>query len=172
VPDAGFVDESGVDLYGHFSPRVRDNSTGVAPVVQVMPKLQEMCGEPVVPLSDEKAKVVSLEISNEALSSHVLDFKESGDVVLPKSIGHVVPVGDVVATSLAAARVPGSLVAKEICDFFATLAAANPRSSKTIGCLLKEKVNKDKSKKGGTMKNSNKCRRKKSGAMEKVYAVA
>jgi hypothetical protein len=84
----------------------------------------------------------------------------------------VVPVGDVVATSSAAARVPGSLVAKEICDFFATLAAANPGSSKTIGCLLNEKANRDKSKKGGTMKNSNKCRRKKSGAMEKVYAVA
>jgi hypothetical protein len=37
---------------------------------------------------------------------------------------------------------------------------------------LKEKANRDKSKKGGTMKNSNKCRRKKSDAMEKVYAVA
>jgi hypothetical protein len=122
VPDAG-----------HFSPLVRDNSTGVAPVVQVMPKLQEMCGEPVVPLSDEKAKVVSLEISNEALSSHVLDFKESGDVVLPKSIGHVVPVGDVVATSSAAARVPGSLVAKEICDFLPLWLLLTPDHPRRLG---------------------------------------
>jgi hypothetical protein len=37
---------------------------------------------------------------------------------------------------------------------------------------LKEKANRDKSKKGGTMKNSNKCRRKKSGIMEKIYVVA
>jgi hypothetical protein len=146
--------------------------------MQVTPELQEMCGKLVVPLSDEKPKVDSLEISDVALSSHALDFEESGDVVLPKFIGHVVPVGDVVDTSTAVARVPGSLVAKEICDVLATLAAAIPGSSKTIGCLLKEKAIRDKSKKGGaiprlvTMVKSNKCRRKKSGAIEKVYAVA
>jgi hypothetical protein len=39
VPDVGLVDESGADLYGHFSPRVSDNSTVVAPVVQIMPEL-------------------------------------------------------------------------------------------------------------------------------------
>jgi hypothetical protein len=93
--------------------------------------------------------VDALEISDVALSSHTLDLEESGYVVLPRSIGHVVSVSDVVHTSGALAPVPGSLVSKEICDFFATLVAANPGSGKTIGCLLKKKANKDKSKKGG-----------------------
>jgi hypothetical protein len=92
----------------------RINSTVVALVVQIMPELQEMCGNLVVPLSDVKADVDSLEISDVALSSHGLDLEESGAVVFPKSIGHVVPVSDVVHTSGQLARVPGSLVAKEI----------------------------------------------------------
>jgi hypothetical protein len=78
-----------------------------------------MCGNLVVPLSDVKADVDSLEISDVALSSHGLDLEESGGVVFPKSIGHVVPVSDVVHTSRELARVPGYLIAKEICDFFA-----------------------------------------------------
>jgi hypothetical protein len=57
-----------------------------------MPELQEMCGELVVSLSDAHAEddVDALEISDVALSSHALDLEESGYVVLPRSIGHVV----------------------------------------------------------------------------------
>jgi hypothetical protein len=58
------------------------------------------------------------------------------------------------------------------------LAAANPGSGKTIGCLLKEKANRDKSKKGGASprlvtgkEKSNKCRRKKSDATERAFVV-
>lgn len=53
----------------------------------------------------------------------------------PESIGHVVPVGDVVVASRALAYVPEALFAKKICVFLATLDATNPRSSKMIDCL-------------------------------------
>lgn len=73
---------------------------------------------------------------------------------------------------------PGALTAKEICAFLATLDAVNPGSDKTIGCLLKEKVIRD-NKSGATSsrpvvlkKKSNKCRSKKSGAIEKASALA
>jgi hypothetical protein len=85
----------------------------------------------------------------------------------------VAPIGDVVATSRALAHVPEAIVAKEICNFMATLAAANPGFHKTIRCLFKEKGNKDKSKRGDVVKKkSKKCRSNKSDATGKVVTVA
>ena len=75
-------------------------------------------------------------------------------------------------------RVPGALIAKEICDFLATLDAANPESGKTVGCLLKEKAIKDKKSGGASSRpvvlkvKSSKCKSKKSGAIEKASTVA
>jgi hypothetical protein len=65
---------------------------------------------------------------------------------LPESIKHVVPVVHVVAMSGVLARVPGCLIAEEICNFLATLAIVNLGCDKTIRCLLKEKVSMDKRK--------------------------
>jgi hypothetical protein len=104
----------------------------MAPVLHIMPELPKLCGEPILSLSVEQVKVDSLEISAVASPpSPVIDLDESGDVdgpvsLSPECIGRVAPVGVVVDMSKASTRVPGSLVAKEICDFLATLAAANP----------------------------------------------
>ena len=145
----------------------------MAPLMQMMPELVELCGEPVLPLSGEQVKAVSSEISVVASPpSQVLDFEKSGVVHGAVSLSHVsVPVGDVVATSGPLPRAPGSLVPKEICDFFATLAAANPGSGKTIGYLLKEKAGKDKTKRS-SMKEKSKCRSKKGGATGNAPEIA
>jgi hypothetical protein len=119
VPDVCLADESGVDFYGRFSPTAMASMT---PVLHIMPELQELCGEHVLPLSVEQVKVDSLEISVvHSPPSQAIDFEESGDVDCvaspsPECIGHVAPIGDVVATSRALAHVPEAIVAKEICD--------------------------------------------------------
>ena len=130
----------------------------VALVLQIMPELLDLCGESTPPLSVEQLKVDPLEISVVAIPplpplepNQMLDFEEKGHSYVAmscssESIGHVVPVGDVVVAPKAMARVPGALIAKEICDFLATLDAANPGSGKTVGCPLKEKAMRDKSK--------------------------
>jgi hypothetical protein len=81
LADVGSTVESGGDLYGSFSPRVEASSTAVAPVLQIMPGLQKLCGELVIPQSDEPAKVDSLVASVMASSpSQAPGFEESGDV--------------------------------------------------------------------------------------------
>jgi hypothetical protein len=68
-----------------------DRSTFVAPVLQIMPGLQELCAELVLPQSDEPAKVDPLAVSIPALApSQTLGFEECGVV----GVRHVVPVGD------------------------------------------------------------------------------
>jgi hypothetical protein len=80
-----------------FSPRVGADSTIIAPVQQIMLELQELCGEAVVSLSNEQAKVDSFEISAMASSpSLVLDFKESGDIDSAVSLS-LEPIGRMVA---------------------------------------------------------------------------
>jgi hypothetical protein len=59
VPDVGFADGSGADLFGRLSPTVRASSTVMAPMLQLMPELQELCGEPVLPLSVQQMKADS-----------------------------------------------------------------------------------------------------------------
>jgi hypothetical protein len=54
VPDGGSIDRNGAGLYGCFSPRGRARSTVMAPVLHVMPELEELCGEPVLTLSVEQ----------------------------------------------------------------------------------------------------------------------
>jgi hypothetical protein len=95
------------------------------------------------------------------------------------SIRHIILVVDVLATFGVLARVHGSSVAKQICYFLTTLAAAKPSFSKTIGCLLQEKARRDKRKRGGTSprlttmsEKPNNCRSKKSGSKAKASVVA
>ncbi|XBI96188.1 hypothetical protein VPH35_032508 [Triticum aestivum] len=200
VPDVNLEDENGDGLHGRFSPRAGVGSplsasegscidVVVAPVLQIMPELLELCGESTPPLSVEQLKVDPLESSVVALPplpplepSQMLDSeKGDSDVAMScssVSIGQVVPVGDMVVAPRALARVPGALIAKEICHFLATLDAANPGSGKTIGCLLKEKAIRDKKSGGASSRpvvlkeKSNKCRTKKSGAIEKASVIA
>ena len=81
----------------------------VAPVLQIMPELLELCGESTPPLSVEQLKMDPFEISVVALPplpplepSQMLDFEEKGDSDVAmscsfESIGRMVPVGDVVS---------------------------------------------------------------------------
>lgn len=67
-----------------------------APVLQIMPDLQELCLGPLLPLSMERLEVDSLVTSCEGHISALL----SEQVELPKSIVSVVPVGDVVVVRI------------------------------------------------------------------------
>ena len=68
--------------------------------------------------------------------------------------------------------------AKEICDFLVALSVADPGSGKMVSCLLKEKAIRDKKSGGASSRpivlkdKSNKYRSTKSGAIEKVSAIA
>jgi hypothetical protein len=103
LADVGSTVESGRDLYGSFSPRVEASSTVVAPVLQIMPRLQKLCGELlVIPQSDEPAKVDSLVASVMASSpSQAPGFEESGDVDRAR---HVVSVDGVMSKKSGAAE--------------------------------------------------------------------
>jgi hypothetical protein len=102
LADVGSTVESGGDLYGSFSPRVEASSTVVAPVLQIMPRLQKLCGELVIPQSDEPTKVDSLVASVMASSlSQAPGFEESGDVDRAR---HVVSVDGVMSKKSGAAE--------------------------------------------------------------------
>jgi hypothetical protein len=71
LPDVGFAEDSGEDLYGSLSPRVEASSTAMAPVVQFMPELRDLHGA--------------------SSPSQMLGFQDSGDA---ERVRHVVPVDD------------------------------------------------------------------------------
>ncbi|KAM0842137.1 hypothetical protein ACQ4PT_058538 [Festuca glaucescens] len=194
-PHVGPVGNGEVELYGPLSPRGRPCMLSlpagssaseseaivgvVAPVLHIMPEVQELCEEPALPLSMVHPMVDSLEASAVPLSlapplskpSQTLAFVKReclDDVVLhsTQSIGKVVSVGDEVVASSALPPIPGALFAKKLCDFHVSLEADDPGSGKTIGCLLKEREMRNKSKEGSRIlkEKSFKSKIKKSGA--------
>jgi hypothetical protein len=98
------------------------------------------------------------------------------DVVIQstQSIGKGVSVGDKVVASSALPPIPGALFAKKLCDFLVSLEADDPGSGKTIGCLLKERELRRKSKVGPDILNEKlfKSKIKKSGASRKALTAA
>jgi hypothetical protein len=113
-------------------------------VVEVMPKLHELCGNySTVPGLHELSCGVAMPPSVEEVRpnshgilvvtsslSEAFGCDKSGVVdddapILPESNMHVVPIGDEVAES----GVQGVVVAREVCNFLATLAAAYPGST-------------------------------------------
>jgi hypothetical protein len=159
----------------------------VAPVLQIMPELHVLCEEPASPLSMVHQMVDSLDASGVPLPpatpslepSRTLAFveKEGVDVIAvpsKESIGQVVSVdGDVVASTIVA-PIPGALFAKKLIDFLVCLEADDPGSGKTIGCLLKEREMRNKSKKvgSGIMKEKSfKSKIKKNGALKKASVI-
>jgi hypothetical protein len=96
-------------------------------VVEVTPELHELCGDSsVVPGLLELSGGVAMPPSIE----EAFGFDKSGvvDVDAPisrESNMHVIPIGDEVAES----GVQGAVVAREVCDFLATLVAAYPGSA-------------------------------------------
>jgi hypothetical protein len=183
----GFVDEAGVELFGSFSPRVGSSSTPlvlpdfkgetsvevVSPVLQIMPELHVLCGEPVSPLSMEQLKLGSLQASEVDLVSSPLPVEpcqapdslplgvvERGvlDVAaLPSSatIEQVMPVSDMTIEPLVLAPTPSSdaLFAKELCDLLASVEVARPGLGRSIACLLTGTPIRGKQKKVGKGKS-------------------
>jgi hypothetical protein len=125
----GSADVGEEGLYGGFSPRVMpcelpqphvaDSSKSeiVAPVMLVMPELQELHGESAPPLSMVHLEVDSLGPSNVAS--------------MPSSLEPSQPI----------------LFEKELGDLLVRLETACPGSSKEIACLLSKKDTGDKIKK-------------------------
>jgi hypothetical protein len=62
LPDVGKVGANGAGLYGCFFPRARSCSAVMAPVMQIMPELQELRGGVAMPPSVEEVRKDSLEI--------------------------------------------------------------------------------------------------------------
>jgi hypothetical protein len=110
-------------------------STVTAPVIQIMPELLESCGDVVMPPSVDEVQSDSHVISDTASPpSQALGFEKSCDFdvavsLSPESDRHVVPIGVGVAESGLLATVPGAVVAREVCDFLATLVVAFPGSA-------------------------------------------
>jgi hypothetical protein len=131
---SGEVWEEG--LFGGFSPRaihcpppqlhVLDafESEVIAPLMLIMPELQEMCGKLVPPLSMEHLEVDSL-----------------GSLAVPS-----MPPSSELSQSLANVDLE-VIFAKELCDLLGTLETAIPGSSKDIVCLMSGKDTDDKTKK-------------------------
>jgi hypothetical protein len=129
LPDVGKVGASGAGLYGCFSPRVGACSAVTAPVMQVMPELQKLCGDAVMPPCAKEVRSDLHEISVVASpSSQALDSEKS-DVIDAAVDMLVAPFGDGDAMSGSLSTVPGAIVAREVSDFLATLASAYPGST-------------------------------------------
>ena len=107
-----------------------------------------------------------------------LDSGDRGGMGAPvspslESFGQVVPVGDEVMPSRTLPPIPGAFFAKKLCDFLASLEADELGSGKTIGCLLKEREIRRKTKKVGSCKEKPfKSKSKKIWASGKAHAVA
>jgi hypothetical protein len=117
----GSMKDMGVELYGCLSPRVGSSSSSlydmpsmpssiegeaiavvVAPVLRIMPDLQEICASPSLPLSVEHVKVDSLV---------TLRSREPSDVISA-------PIPPTSALS------PDALFAKDLCDVVSKLEVA------------------------------------------------
>jgi hypothetical protein len=126
----------------------------VAPVLQSMPELGELCVSPALPLSAEHAKVDS----SVTLSSHVRSDVASASFSPPPALD------------------PGT---KMICDLLGGLEVAIPGLGRAIACRLTGSTIKDKSKKVGDYpradiqrKKKLRCKDKKSDSIGKAPVVA
>jgi hypothetical protein len=182
----GSMEDKGAELYGCFSPRGGDTlllppfpavstSEGetinvvVAPVLQIMPGLQEICASPTVPLSvegmqmDLPASSCAQPVSDSPLSQEQLEVNPSvqsdvTSVPIPPPPPHDRDV----------------LFAKELCDLLSSVEAAIPGCGRAIACLLTGTTLKGKGKVdecSGTdipKKKSLRCKDKKNGAIAKA----
>jgi hypothetical protein len=97
--------------------------------MQVMPELQKLCGDAVMPPCAKEVRSDLHEISVVASpSSQALDSEKS-DVIDAAVDMLVAPFGDGDAMSGSLSTVPGAIVAREVSDFLATLASAYPGST-------------------------------------------
>ncbi|KAK1612245.1 hypothetical protein QYE76_035918 [Lolium multiflorum] len=127
LPNVGKVGASIAGLHGCFSPRAGASSVITAPVMHIMHELLELCGGVPMPHSIEKV-MPDLHESSDVPSPpcQALGFEKCGGVGDEVS---VIPVDDGVTKSGLLPTVPRAVVAREVCDFLATLAVAFPGSA-------------------------------------------
>lgn len=156
-------------IFGCFSPRARscpspqldvmvasecvDISRIMAPVMQIMPELQQLCVEPSPPLSMVHLQVDSLGTSVVASALAPVE---------PSHLGEVVEA-DVLAPNSEA------LFAKELCELLVSLEAASPGYGKEIACVLAGQASEVVIRR---VEKSLRRVRKKSGVARKVSATA
>lgn len=129
LSDVGKAGASGAGFYGCFSPRVGACSAVTAPVMQVLPELQKLCDVVVMPPCAKEAKNDLHEILVVASPLSQALGSEKSDVVEAAVDRLAAPFGDGVAMSGLLPTAPGAIVAREVCDFLATLATAYPGSA-------------------------------------------
>jgi hypothetical protein len=131
--DVGKVGTSGEGLHGCFSPLAMVCSTIKALVIQIMLELLELCGGVLTPSPIEEVRSGSHELSDTASAPCQAHEKcVAVDVAVspsPESCRQVVLIGDGVTKSGLLPTMAGAVVAREVCDFLATLAVAYPRSA-------------------------------------------
>ncbi|KAE8817150.1 High affinity cationic amino acid transporter 1 [Hordeum vulgare] len=166
----GFADEAGVELFGSFSPLVGPSSTPpvlsdiedetlaevVSPVLQIMPEMCMLCGEPVSPMSLEQLQMGSLQTSNVCLMSSpplvepcevsnnlplsIMESRVLDVATLPSSaaIEQVMHVSGMTIEPLVLAPTPNpnALFAKELCDMLASVEVARSGLGWSIACLM------------------------------------
>jgi hypothetical protein len=123
------------------------------PVLQIMPELQELCGESSVVLPMELGSLEALTVAmspspppSETCRPPAL--VESGEfdasaALSSVSIGHVVPLSNEVAEASVLAPNSDALFAKELSDLLVSLEAAIPGYGMEIASVLAGKASKD-----------------------------
>ena len=154
--DADSVDEVKADIYGCFSPRlctsplsaasVTVSEATEAPVLHIMPELQEVCGKSPMVLPMEMGPLEALVVATvpsppPSEPCQPGAFEDSGCSVVSASLtsvdrGHMVSLNDEVDDACVLAPNSDALFAKELCDLLVRLEAAIPGYGKDIACAL------------------------------------
>jgi hypothetical protein len=172
----GSTEDMGAKHYGCFSPRAGDSSlsfstspvvssttkggtiaANVAPMLEIMPELRQLCVSPTLPLSGEHTKVDVLAILIAPVRSDVVS------VPIPPPPTHS----------------SDAFIAKELCDLLSRFDVVIPGFGRVIACLLTGTKIKGKTKKVGDCPQIGirkgktlRCKDKKSGDIEKAPAAA
>jgi hypothetical protein len=118
------------------------------PVLQIMPELQELCGESSVVLPMELGSLEALTVAMSPSPPPSETLVESGEfnalaALSSVSIGHVVSLSNEVAEAGVLAPNFDALFAKELSDLLVSLEAAIPGYGMEIASVLAGKASKD-----------------------------
>jgi hypothetical protein len=187
--DVGPAEDKGAEIYGILSPRGGDMSSSifalplvlstsegkaiamvVAPVLQIMSELRELCANLGFPVDHMK-------VDSPANLCVILDSPMSGDQLEMNSPERL----DVALAAIPPmpAHNPNALFAKELCNLLNKVEVACPRCKRAIAYLLTGTKIKGKRKKVGDCPRSGvrkekslRCKHKKSAAICKVSTAA
>jgi hypothetical protein len=141
----------------------------MAPVMEIMPELHELCGEPSPSMSMLHLQVDPLDTSKVASTPPPVEPSYIGDQIMPElqelcvelSVASMVELGSLEPVALAVTSSPSSskppdivdsrgvlspnseaLFGKELCDLLVDLEVASPGYGKEIACVLVGKASK------------------------------